>query len=303
MKIKGIKFKNTRDEYVLDSFVTIILVILGILTLYPLVYVFSMSISGASAVISGQVRLWPIGFSLDSYQKVISFPSFWKSYGNTFIYAFCGSAISVACTVMCGYALSRKNFVLKNFTTIVMLITMLFSGGIVPSFITINRLGLYDTRWAILLPPAVNAWNIIIARVFFQQNIPVSLEESAKIDGANDMMVLFKIVLPLSSTIVAILALFSAVAHWNSFFPAMLYLSNDNLKPVQIVLRDVLFRNSQNAGVGILDQDMTMLAQRMQYMMQIKYVCIILSIIPILILYPLLQRYFVKGIMIGAIKE
>ena len=294
------RLSKTTEDRVLDTFVTVMLSFIGFITLYPLVYVFSMSISDPSAVISGRVILWPVGFSLESYRKVVSYAAFWLGYQNTVIYTVLGSAISVICTVMCGYAISRKHFVLKKFVSYIMLTTMLFSGGVVPGFIIINNLGMYNTRWAIVLPGAVGAFNLIITRVFFQQNIPESIEESAKIDGANDLKILLKIIVPLSTTIIAILTLFTAVGHWNSYFPALLYLRNEKLRPVQLVLRDIALRNSTT---GLFAQDETMIAQQMQFMVQIKYVTIFLTLLPILMLYPFLQKYFVKGVMIGAVKE
>ena len=294
------KIKKTREDIVIDTVNTILLCLIIIVTLYPIVYVFSMSISGANAVLSNKVRLWPIGFSLESYKKVFEYPAFWWSYLNTVIYTAAGTFVGVASTVLCGYALSRRNFVLGKFVSIVAIITMLFSGGLIPSFIWVNKLGLYDNRWVLILPCAASAWYLMMTRVFMQTNIPDSLIDAAKIDGANDLHVLFRIVIPLSTTIIAILALFYAVGQWNGFFSALLYIKSESKKPLQIVLRDILIRNSAQAMIG---RDETMIAKRRLYMEQLKYVSIMVSILPIMMVYPFLQKYFVKGIMIGAIKE
>jgi putative aldouronate transport system permease protein len=257
-----------------------------------------MSISSPEHVLQQDIWFLPKGFSVGAYKLVFENPDVWRAYYNTIWYTLVGTTINVFMTVIGAYPLSRKNLIGRNFFTFFITFTMFFSGGLIPSFLLIKNLGLYNTRWAMVLPGAVSAWYIIIARTYFQSSIPDGLIDAAKIDGCNDISILFRIVIPLSAPIIAVLALFYAVGHWNSFFNALLYLPDKNLQPIQIYLVRVLIQASPELIGQIQDE-----FARSAYFIQLKYAVIIITILPIICVYPFLQKYFVKGVMIGAIKE
>ena len=279
-----------------DLLILLIMLLVIVVCLYPLVYVLSMSISDPLTAARREVWLLPKGFSVSSYQIIFENQQVWRSYYNTIYYTVFGTIINVVMTIILAYPLSRRNFFLRNPISIMVTFTMFFGGGLVPSFILINQLGLYNTRWAILIPSAISAYNMIIAKTFFQ-SIPESLIESAKLDGASDLRILFSIVFPLSMPIISVLVLYYAVGHWNSYFPALLYLNDADLQPLQLYLRRILIENT-----GELSGDMAISVDKSLAAMQLKYSIIIVSTLPILCIYPFLQKYFVKGVMIGAIK-
>jgi putative aldouronate transport system permease protein len=281
-----------------DVLLAAALVLLSAVTLYPVVYVISMSISGADAVLKQQVFLFPIGFSLGSYRLILANSQIWLSYGNTLWYTGVGTCLNVSITLMAAYALSRREFFIRRPVMILIAVTMFFSGGLVPLFVLVNRIGLYNTRWAIVLPVAVNTYNLIIARTYLHISIHDSIPESAKIDGCNDMTILWRIVLPVAQPIIAVLTIFYAVSHWNSWFSATLFLNDVGLHPLQLFLRKLLLQSEMNPSVM-----MEMTPELSAYMQQLKYACIVVAILPILCLYPFLQKYFVQGVMLGAIKE
>lgn len=256
-----------------------------------------MSISDPENVINQSVWLFPKGFSLEGFKLVFATGSFWTSYLNTIFYTIAGTAINVTLTVMVSYALSRKSFSLRKPIMMLIVFTMLFSGGLIPTFILVNNLGMYDTRWALLLPNAVAAWNVIIATTFFR-TLPVELEESAKIDGANDLTILFRIMIPLSMPIIAVLTLFYAVGHWNSYFNAMLYLPSPDLQPLQLYLMKVLVQLSGDTAANMQTG-----LSRTALVEQFKYASIVVTVLPIVCVYPFLQKHFVKGVMIGSLKD
>lgn len=238
-----------------------------------------------------------MGLNLGAYQKVFAEKAIWTAYGNTIFYTVFGTAINVVMTTMLAYPLSRKKFMGKNLVAMFVTFTMLFSGGMIPSFLLIKNLGLYNSRWAMLIPGAISVYNMILARTFFA-GLPDSLNEAAAIDGAGDLTILLKIVIPISKPILAVLTLFYAVAHWNTYFSALLYLPDLDLQPLQMYLVRLLVQNQQlMADAG---QDALELAVNA---MQTKYATIIAVIVPILCVYPFLQKYFAQGVMIGAIKE
>ncbi|TNJ62689.1 carbohydrate ABC transporter permease [Paenibacillus hemerocallicola] len=289
--------RRTWGDRISYGFICAILAVALLITLYPFVYVLSMSISDPIHVMNNSVWLFPKGFSLETYKKVFENGEIWVAYGNTLFYTVVGTAINVVMTFLAAYPLSRRTFSGRKVIMVGVVVTMFFSGGLIPSFILINELGLYDTRWALLLPGAVSAFNIIIARTFFQ-NIPESLFESAKMDGANDIGILFRIVLPLSKAVLAVLTLFYAVGHWNNYFNAMLYVSNVKLQPVSLYLMKILIQNQDPTM-----QDMREALDRMLFSMQLKYTMIVITTLPIVCIYPFLQKYFVQGVMIGSLKE
>lgn len=289
--------KESRSDKIFYIIVNIILAIAMIITLYPFIYTLSSSISDPYAVAKRQIVLLPKGFSLESYKMVLDNPEIYRYYYNTIWYVVVGTSINLIMTLIAAYPLSREKFFLRDHIMMFISFTMFFSGGLIPTFLLVRGLGLYNTRWAIVLPTAVSVWNVIITRTYMQSNIPDSLWESATIDGANDLVILCKITLPLSKPILAVILLFSAVSHWNSYFPALIYLADKDLHPMQLFLRRILL---------IVSEDLVASAQgtseRSAIGEQIRYTVIMVTIIPIICVYPFLQKYFVKGVMIGAIK-
>ncbi len=290
------KIKKTIGEKISDMFLYAFMLLVICITLYPFIYVLSMSISEPIRAVTGEVWLLPKGFSLSAYKMVFQNKQVWLSYYNTIWYTSVGTAINVVMTILAAYGLSRKTFFARNQIMFLIAFTMFFSGGMIPMFVLVNKLDIYNTRWAMILPKAVSAYYIIVARTFFS-TIPDSLSESAKLDGANDIVILFKIFIPLSMPIISVLLLFYAVGHWNSYFDALIYLPKTSLHPLQLFLRKVLIENDPTLMGGMADQYERGLAA-----LQLRYAIIIVAILPIVMVYPFLQKHFVKGVMIGAIK-
>ncbi|MDR0670432.1 MAG: carbohydrate ABC transporter permease [Treponema sp.] len=282
----------------LHGVIVFILILLLFATLYPVIYIVSMSVSDVDAVLNREVLLLPKGFSLKSYSLVFENPQVWRSYMNTIFYTVFGTFINLALTLSCAYSVAQQRFFLRRGLMVFITLTMMFSGGMIPGFLLVTRLGIYNTRWAILLPGAVSAWNLIIARNFFMTTIPDELIESARIDGANDIGIFLKIVMPLSGAILAVMTLFYAVGHWNMWFKAMIYVPNEALQPLQLYLRNVLLLNSPEAMAGLDD-----IMERVAYAMQLKFAVIVIATLPVMCLYPFVAKHFVKGVMVGAVKE
>ena len=274
----------------------VILLLFCVIVLYPVIYVISASFSNPLSVMKNEVVLLPKGFTLIGYEKVFSNPDVWNSYKNTIVYTIVGTALNVILTSTGAFALSRKDFKGRNFWTFYITFTMFFSGGIIPMYLLIKQLNLYDTFWVMILPGAISAWNMIIMRTFFQSNVPMELQEAAIIDGCNDLVIFLKIALPLSMPIIAIMTLFYGVDHWNSFFGAMLYLSDRDKFPLQLILREILLQNISSGNVEGPAADQQIVGE------SIRYALIIVATVPILLVYPFIQKYFVKGVLIGAIK-
>jgi len=273
------------------------MLILVIVTIYPMYYVFIVSISDGNYVMRGLVKLIPRGLTVQTYRFIFDNPDFLRSYMNTIIYTTVGTAINLAFTIGCAYPLSRATFYGRNLFTALIAFTMFFSGGLIPSYIVIQNLGLVNSMWALILPAAINTWYMIIMRTFFQ-GIPNVLSESAYIDGANELTILSRIVIPLSKPILATMTMFYAVYHWNSFFPATIFINEKAKYPVQVILRNIVISgelDAQNNTIGAVT-DFAVIATNY------KYAVIIITVVPILIVYPFIQKYFTKGVMIGAIK-
>lgn len=292
------KIKKSWGERFFDTGNVAFMVGLMLVTLYPLIYVLFASLSDPSQLSQHRgLLLKSLGFSLDAYRKVFENPMIMIGYANTIFYVVVGTCINIVLTSLAAYSLSRQNVMLKNPIMFMIVFTMFFQGGLVPLYLLVGDLGMIDTRWALIIPNAVSAWNLIIMRTAFQ-SVPVSLEESARIDGANDFTILFRIILPLSLPVLAVMILFYAVAHWNSYFSALIYLRDRDLYPLQLVLREILITSSTDEFTsGAASGDRYPIGET------IKYATIIIATVPILFLYPFLQKYFVKGVMIGAIKE
>ena len=291
------RIKEAVSDRILYIITVIIMLAAFIVTLYPFLYVLSMSLSDQGAVLRQEVWLFPKGLNLHSYEKVFADPAIWTAYGNTLFYTIAGTILNVFMTCMMAYPLSRKQFWGRNTISMLVVFTMLFSGGMIPNFLLIKHLGLYNTRWALILPGAISAYNLFLARTYFS-GLPDSLVESASIDGATEATILRKIIVPLSMPIIAVLTLFYAVGHWNSYFNALLYIPDIKKQPLQMFLVKLLVLEQDLMAEGGADAlELTLQA------MQTKYATIIVVILPILCVYPFLQKYFTQGVMIGAIKE
>jgi putative aldouronate transport system permease protein len=293
------RYQRTIGERTADVMLYLIMIVVVVVTLYPFVFVLSMSFSDPLAVIQRRVWLWPVGFSLDAYALVFEDAGVWRAYYNTLWYTSVGTLVNVTMTILAAYPLSRSAFVGRKPIMAMIVITMFFSGGLIPTFLLIQDLGLYNTRWVMILPSAASAFLIIVARTFFQ-SIPNAYIEAAKIDGANDIMILAKIVLPLSKPIIAVLSLFYAVGHWNAFFTPLVYLPNPDLQPMSIFLSRVLIQDDQSmlGSGGVVDT-----YARSMLSVQLPYAMIIVVVVPIILVYPFLQKHFAKGVMLGGLKE
>lgn len=287
-----------------DVLNTIFVTIIVLLIVYPLIFVLSASISSPSAVNTGKMWLWPVDISFSGFKTVFQNDAIWSGYRNTIIYTVVGTILHLVILLPCAYALSRKEIAGKQFIMWFILFTMLFNGGLIPTYLVIQSLGMIDTIWAIVVPNVVGAWCILVARAFFQQSIPDQLVEASKIDGATDFHIFFKIVLPLSLPIIAVMALFHAVGLWNQYFNALIYLSDETKYPLQLILREILILNEgMTGGAGSEGGSVNSFAEQIETASLIKYAVIIVSSLPLLIVYPFVQRFFVKGVLIGSVKE
>lgn len=298
-KTKKSKINETRQDKIFNVINMIILWIVLILVAYPLIYVLSASFSNPQAVSSGKVWLWPVDFTLRGYEVVFQHPDIVRGFLNAIYITVLGTVVQVIITIMAAYPLSRKTLYGKGVITLFFTFTMFFGGGLIPTFILINNLGLYNTYWALILPGAVGVYNVIVARTFFQTTIPEDLFEAGQLDGCSDFRFLISVVLPLSKPIIAVLVMFYAVGHWNSYFGPMIYLADKQLYPLQIVLRNILVQNQFDSQMMM---DVASMEQQKGLAELIKYSVIVVSSLPMLILYPFIQKHFVKGVMIGAIK-
>ena len=289
---------NPVGDRIFTAAVYIVLFLLAAVVVYPLIYVISASFSSPMALVNGEVFLLPVKPTLSSYQAVIRESRLWLGYRNTIVYTLVGVSINVALTVLGAYPLSRKDLVGRNALMLLITFTMFFSGGMIPLYIIVKQLNMLNTLWAVILPGAVSVTNLIIARTFFATSIPFELQESAFVDGCSNLRTLVSIILPLSMPILAVLLMFYGVAQWNAYFNAMMYLTNSKLYPLQIVLREILMTNSvaDATDTTMNSVDQILLFEGM------KYAVVIVASLPVMCLYPFLQRYFVKGAMIGAIK-
>jgi len=279
-----------------DIFNIMIISLMGLVCLYPMFHVLVASFSEPIRIMNHQGPLFlPLGFSLDGYRVVINNPNIINGYKNTIVYVVVGSAVNMIMTTLGAYVLAQREFLPKKIVMFIIVFTMYFSGGIIPNFLLIRTLGMLNTRWAIIIPGAIGTWNMLVMRTAFRA-VPPALTDAARIDGANDLTILVRIMVPVSKATMAVILLFYAVGHWNSWFNAMIYLPRArNLYPLQLFLREILITN--NVEVTGADSAIDFLGEL------VKYSTTIVSTVPILCLYPFLQRYFVKGVMMGSIKE
>ncbi|GBF76879.1 hypothetical protein PA598K_05389 [Paenibacillus sp. 598K] len=272
------------------------LVVLAIV-LYPLYFIVIASISDPGKVNTGAVWFWPIDMTLEGYRKIFEHEALWNGYRNSVLYTLVGTAINVGLLMTGGYALSRKDVPGRNIITLLIVFTMFFQGGIIPTYLIVRDLGMLNTIWALVIPNAVSVYHLIVVRTYFETTIPLEMLEASKVDGCNNTRFFLRIVLPLSLPIIAVMVLFSAVVHWNSYFSALIYLRDESMYPLQMVLREILVRNSAQELMNVED-----MAAQQDFSELIKYGVVIVSSLPVLILYPFVQRYFIKGVMIGSIK-
>lgn len=293
------KIKQTPSRIVFLVFLYAFLTLMGLVFILPVWHVIMASFSDALELStrSGLV-LYPLGTpTLGGYKIVLSSPSILSGYANTAFYVIVGSAISMVLTIMGAYSLSRKSFKSRNIFMLILSFTMLFNGGMIPTYMVVKNLGLYNTRWAVIIPGAISVFNLIILRTSFQE-VPVSLEESARLDGAGEWTIMFRIIVPLSKASIAVVLLYYAVGLWNSWFSAMIYLKDRDKYPLQLILREVLLLNDTGVMTSSADAVKNVQLERKL----VKYCCIIVSSLPIMCFYPFIQKYFTKGVMIGAVK-
>ncbi len=295
------KIKHTGKDLAFDIINNIFLFFCLVVIALPLLNVVSQSISNPLSVLNGKVFLLPVKPTLRAYEHIIRNSSLISSFLNSVFYAVFGTVISVSLTIMAAYPLSRKSLAGRGIIQFIFVFTMLFSGGMIPTYLIVQGLGLIDTRWALLLPNAVGVWFVIVARTFFQSTVPVELYDSAEIDGAGDLRTFFKIVLPLSIPIVAVLVLFYAVEIWNRYFEALIYLNSGDKYPLQLVLRNIL-KSSEMQSALIQASGKVPDEERMALTEVLKYAVIVFASIPVMVLYPFIQRHFTKGLLIGTLK-
>lgn len=293
------KIKQTWDNrlfYILD---TVFLYFMILVVILPLMHVVSVSLSSPGAVSAGRVLIFPVDLNFNAYGTLVRTQSIITGMLNTIYYTFMGTVLNIFVTIICAYPLSRKNLPGKKFLLWIFTFTMMFGGGLIPSYLNIRRLGLLNTRWAMIIPGAMSVWNMIITRTFFINTIPDELIEAAEIDGASDFQCFIRIVMPNSVTIVAIMALFYAVGHWNQYYTAMLYLNKPELYNLQLVLRNIIA-----SAQALLEQTDNLAAaeKTAENIEVLKYAVIVFASLPIMLFYPFVQKYFVKGVMVGSLK-
>lgn len=293
--------KDPRSDRILNVVLLVLLALFTLTIVYPFVYIISASLSSPTAVSSGEMWLWPVGFSLDAYQAVLDYPAITRGFLNSLLYSGTAMLIGTAATVMGGYALSRSDLVGRNAFTLVFVLTMMFSGGMIPTYLVVRDLGMLNTIWAMILPGAVSVWQLIVTRTFFQTTIPHELLECSRIDGASDLRFFTRIVLPLSKPILAVNLLLYGVATWNAYFNGLIYLTDEDLYPLQLVMRNILLENTFDPS-KMAGANPDRIAEMQQLADKLKYALIIIASVPPLIAYPFVQKHFVKGMMIGSLK-
>lgn len=296
---KPVKVGIPREDKILYTVVNIVMVLWIIIVLFPVIFILASSFSSTQAINAGRVFLWPVGFNTGSYYVVFHYKLVWTSFANTIFYTVVGTVLNLIATILAAYPLSRKNFQGRGFYTTLFLITMFISGGVIPSYLNIKDLGLLDTRWSQMLPGLINIHNMIIMRSFFQSSIPADLQEAASLDGCSDIRYLLQIVLPLSKAVMSVILLYYAVGHWNAYYNALLYLRSSSKYPLQLVLRTILITTTET--------DLTEVSGSAQQAAQeagesMRYALIVVATVPILCVYPFIQKYFEKGVMIGSLK-
>ncbi|MGN0315054.1 MAG: carbohydrate ABC transporter permease [Fusicatenibacter sp.] len=297
------KIRRSREDVIFDTVIFIILTIIFLIVAYPLYFIIISSVSDPQAVAGGKVIFYPVGLNLKGYAEVFKDSRIVRSFINSLIYTFCGTLLNLAVTLPTAYALSRRKFFMKNFVTGFYMVTMFIGGGMIPTYLVVQKTGLLNTMWALIVPGALSVYNMIVARTFFQQNISEELYEAAEIDGCGHGRFFFSIALPLSGAITAIMVLYYGVGHWNAYFNALLYMQSEEKFPLQLILRSILVQNEAQLNQQAVDSAArAALEEKRQLTELMKYSLIIISSIPVLVMYPFIQKHFVKGVMIGSVK-
>lgn len=292
-----IKYNQDRLYYIICYTV---IAILTLVVLYPIIYIISASFSNADSVVQGRVWLWPVDINLDAYKVLFNRKSIWVGYKNTIIYTVGGTVINLVITLMCAYPLARKNLRGRSAIMFLFSFTMLFNGGMIPNYVLVREMGLMNTRWSLMLPGAMSVYNMIVCRTFIQTNIPDEMLEAAQIDGCRDSQFFLRMVLPLSKPIIAVLALWYGVSHWNAYFNAFLYLKDQDLYPLQIFLKELLVQSEQMGETEVVLGSSAAVSQHIY--VTLKYAVIIISTLPLFCVYPFVQKHFQKGVMVGSVK-
>ena len=291
-------FSKTKEDRIFEVVSTVIILIMTLVVLLPLVNVIAASFSSGKAVNAGKVLLWPVEFTLENYKIALGFKSIWTGYRNTIFYTVVGTAISVTLSLFCAYPLSQRHFSGRKFFNKIFLFTMIFNGGMIPTYMIVRDLKLLNTVWAVLLPSAVSFYNVVIIRNYIETTIPVELEEAAILEGCDPFRFFLNFIVPLSKPIIVVIAMYYAVARWNNFFDGFMYLNDKNLYPLQLTLREILVIGSFSAS----DLDPEVAAAIQGLAGTLKNVVIVVSTLPLMCIYPFIQKYFVKGVMIGSVK-
>lgn len=296
-----IKVGIAREDKALYTFVGIVMALWLIIIIYPLLFIVSSSFSSGNAVAAGRVLLWPVEFSLVGYKIVFAYKQVWVGFANTIFYTVVGTALNLVITTMAAYPLARRNFQGRGIYMTLFMITMFFNGGTIPTYINMVSLGLTNNRWSLILPTLINTHNMIIMRTFFRNSIPGDLQEAAMLDGCSDFRYLLQIVLPLSKAVMSVLLLYYAVAHWNSYYQALLYIRDKNKFPLQLVLRSILIATSDIDKTQV-EGAAAEAASQANVSEVMRYALIVIATVPILTVYPFIQKYFEKGVMVGSVK-
>ena len=304
-KISWKEKSKVQGDFRFDVINMIALTILMLIFFYPMYLCLISAISSPEEVFAGRVLLIPKGFNAEGFQRVLQNDSLWRGYLNSICYTILGTAINLALTMTGAFVLSRKTFALRGVLNWMVLITMFFGGGMIPTYLLVKNLGMLNTVWALVLPGAISTWNLIITRTFISSSIPDELQEAAQIDGCNNARFFVSIVLPNSSTIIAVIGLFYAVDHWLSYWNAMLYITKSEMYPLQLVLRDILLKAEvalQNAQSGTDLDGGASIVELLRISESVEYIVVIAGTLPLLIVFPFVEKYFVKGVMVGSVK-
>ncbi len=290
---------RSRGDRALDAFIIVVLAVITMLTLYPLYFVVIASFSNPTAISNGRVVLWPVGLNVSAYRKLLATSRIWVGYRNSLFYTVFGTLINLVVTVSAGFSLSRRSLPGRRLLIIFFTITMYVSGGMIPTYLQLRSLKMLNTIWALLIPGAVSVYNMIIARSFFESSIPESIYESAHIDGAGMLRCYTQFALPLSKPMIAVLTLFFALVHWNSYFNAMIYITDDKIQTLQVIIKQITATISTALAETMTDEEMIRQVQEKQLL---KYAIVVVSVVPMVLMYPFVQRYLIQGVMIGAVK-
>ena len=301
MKWRKSGYRKSYSDKIFDIVNLLVMIILLFIFVWPLWFVVIASFSDPNQVWMGKVVLWPKGITLVSYEELLHYKRIWSGYANTIFYTVVGTLVNLVMTVCGAYPLSRKDFMPRHVVMIMLMITMYFSGGLIPTYLVVSKLGLVNTRWAMIIPGAMSVYNMIVTRTYFMNSIPSSLQEAATLDGASSFQYLIRVVLPLSKPILAVIGLYYAVGHWNDFYSALIYIYDDSMLPLQSFLRDILMSTKLTLN-NMSGVDMATAAAKAQLAQTLKYSVIIVSTVPVLCIYPFIQKYFVKGVMFGSVK-